>query len=104
LAEVATSNALRESLNRVRKNIDSNKSRVGDLERTILDGVTFPDVGSFEIKGDVLTKEGAASRSKGFQNLPQNQKTKTQLVQLFREFERYNNQDGITDADAERIL
>jgi len=104
LAEVATSNALRESLNRVRKNIDSNKSRVGDLERTILDGVTFPDVGSFEIRGDVLTKEGAASRSKGFQNLPQNQKTKTQLVQLFREFERYNNQDGINDADAERIL
>lgn len=84
MAEVATSNALRESLNRVRKNIDSNKSRVGDLERTILDGVTFPDVGSFEIKGDVLTKEGAASRSKGFQNLPQNQKTKTQLVPTFQ--------------------
>jgi hypothetical protein len=29
------------------------------LERTILDGVTFPDVGSFEIKADILTKEGA---------------------------------------------
>jgi hypothetical protein len=52
----------------------------------------------------VLTREGASSRSKQYQNLPQAQKNKTQLVQLFREFEKVNNQDGITDADIERIL
>lgn len=104
LAEVASSNALRESLNRVKRNIETNRSRIGDLERTILEGVTFPDVGSFEIKGDILTKDGALSRSKGYQNQTQSQKSKTQIIQLFREFERLNNQDGISDLDAERIL
>ena len=104
LAEVASSNALRESLNRVKRNIETNRSRIGDLERTILEGVTFPDVGSFEIKGDILTKDGAVSRSKGYQNQPQSQQSKTQIIQLFREFERLNNQDGISDLDAERIL
>ena len=91
-------------MNRVKKNLETNRSRVGDLERSILEGVTFPDVGSFEIRADVLTKDGATSRSKNFQNLSQNQKSKAQLIQMFREFERFNNQDGITDADAERIL
>jgi hypothetical protein len=45
------------------------------------------------------------SRSKSYQNLPENQKYKTQLLQLFREFERLNNQQGgIGDSDIERIL
>ena len=39
LAEVASSNALKENLNRIRRNIDTNRSRVGDLERTIFEGV-----------------------------------------------------------------
>jgi hypothetical protein len=49
-----------------------------------MEGVNIPDVGSFDIKADILTKEGAGSRNKGFQNLPQNQKSKAQLIQLFR--------------------
>lgn len=104
LAEVASSNALRESLNKLRRNLDTNKSRVGDLERMILDGVTFPETGSFEIRADVLTKDGANSRSSGYQNMSQNQKYKTQLIQLFREFERINNQDGISDSEIERVM
>lgn len=36
--------------------------------------------------------------------MSQNQKHKTQLIQLFREFERVNNQDGISDNDIERIM
>lgn len=36
MAEVATSNALREAVNRLRKNIQTNKSRIGDLERVIM--------------------------------------------------------------------
>lgn len=91
-------------MNRIRRNIETNRSRIGDLERVILEGVNLPEVGSFDIKADILTKEGASSRSKGYQNLSQNQKYKAQLIQLFREFERVNNQDGITDADIERIL
>jgi len=100
LAEVAASNAM----NRIRKNLETNRSRIGDLERVILEGVNLSEVGSFDIRADVLTKEGANSRSKQYQSLPQAQKNKTQLIQLFREFERVNNQDGIADADIERIL
>lgn len=56
MAEVATSNALREAMNRIKRNIDTNKSRIGDLERVIMEGVVIPDVGSFDIKADLLTK------------------------------------------------
>lgn len=71
-------------MHRIRRNIETNRSRIGDLERVILEGVNLPEVGSFDIKADILTKEGATSRSKGYQNLPQNQKNKAQLIQLFR--------------------
>lgn len=74
------------------------------MERSIFEGVTFPEAGSFEIKADVLTKEGALSRSKGYQNMSQNQKYKTQLIQLFRQFERVNTQDGISDEEIERVM
>jgi hypothetical protein len=40
------------------------------------------------------------SRSGYQQQQSQNQKNKTQLISLFREFERYNNNpDGINDQD-----
>lgn len=100
LAEVAASNAI----NKIRKNIEINRSRIGDLERIILDGVNFAEIGTFDIRSDVLTREGASSRTRVYQGQNQNQRNKTKLIQLFREFERYNNQDGITDADIERIL
>ena len=57
-----------------------------------------------DFKADILTKDGASSRSGAYQNLPQNQKYKTQLIALFREFERLNNQGGISDGDIEKIL
>ena len=76
-----------------------NRSRVGELEKVLLEGVIIPEIGSFEIKADLLTKDGALSRSKSYQSLPENQKYRTQLIQLFREFERVNNQQGITDAE-----
>ena len=104
LAEVASSNGLKESLNRIRKNIDNNRSRVGDLERAIFEGVAMGEIGSFEIRSDLLTQEGAQSRSKAYQSQSGAQRNKTQLIQLFREFERLNQTDGISDADIERIL
>jgi hypothetical protein len=84
MAEVATSNALREAVTRIRKNIETNRSRIGDLERVLLEGVNFPDVGSFEIKADILATDGASSRTNGYQAQTQNQRSKTQLIQLFR--------------------
>ena len=77
---------------------------MGDLERILLEGIIFPEVGSFEIKAESLTKDGALGRSKSYQNLPENQKYRTQLIQLFREFERANNQQGISDGEVERIM
>ena len=62
------------------------------------------EVGTFEIASNLLTQEGAVSRSKTYASQTQPQKYKTQLVGLFREFERLNNSDGISDADIERIL
>ena len=101
---MAASNALRESMNKLRRNVDSNKSKVGDLDRIIFEGVVLPEIGSFDIKADALTREGAMSRSSGYQNLPQGQKLKTQVIQLFRELERVNNQSGMSDNEVERIL
>lgn len=66
MAEVAASNAIRESINRLKKNLETNRSRIGDLDRIILDGVSIPEVGGFEIKADTLTKDGAQSRSRTY--------------------------------------
>jgi len=85
MAEVAASNAFRESLNKVKRNIDSNKSRLGaDVERLVLEAVNLPDFGSFDIKSDLLTRDGAQSRSKSFQGQNEGQRNKTKLIQLFR--------------------
>jgi hypothetical protein len=54
------------------------------LERVIFEGVNIPELGNFDIKADILAKDGAASRTKGYQNQTQTQKYKTQLIQLFR--------------------
>jgi hypothetical protein len=91
-------------MNKIRKNIETNRNKIGDLDKIILEGVNFADVGALDIKADTLTKEGAVSRSRGYQSLPQSQKYKAQLVQLFREFERLANKDGITDADIEKVM
>ena len=71
-------------MNKLKRNIDMNRSKMGDLERILLEGIMFPEVGSFDISADVLTKDGAISRSKTYQIQPENQKNKTQLIQLFR--------------------
>lgn len=85
MAEVAASNQLIEALKRANVNI--------------------PNVGSFDIKVDALTRDGSAPRSKVYQDLPQSQKYRTQLVALFREFERLSNQQGgITDGAIEGVL
>jgi hypothetical protein len=82
MAEVASSSMM----NKIRKNIEANRAKIGDLDKLILDGVNFTDVGSFDIRADQLTRDGAGSRNRGYQNLPATQKYKAQLVQLFREF------------------
>lgn len=55
------------------------------------------ELGSFDLRADALTREGATGRSGAYNNQSQSQKYKTQLIQVFREFERLNNQQGIND-------
>lgn len=85
LAEVAASNKLAELLRQKGGNIPA-------------------ELGSFDIKADILTREGAGGRSGAYGNQTQSQKYKTQLIQVFREFERLNNQQGINDGEIERVL
>lgn len=105
LNEVASSNAMREAINRLKRNLEMNKSRIGDLDRTIMEGVIIPEIGSFEVKGDLLAKDGAQSRSHTYSSSPDSQKLKTKVVQLFREFERLlQNKPEFAVQDIERIL
>lgn len=64
----------------------------------------MPNIGSFDIKSDSLTKDGAKSRSDAYANLPANKKNKTQLIQFFRQFEKLNNSDGISADDIDKSL
>jgi hypothetical protein len=78
-------------------NIDKNISQLGGgLDRALLEGVTFPEIGAFDIRSDVLTKDGSAPRGSNYSGSSSGFQFRTQLVSLFREFERYNNsQQGI---------
>jgi len=103
LAEVASSNAFKDAWSRVKAKIDQNRSQLGGLANTLLDGIQLPD--GLDIKADALMKDGSAVRSSAYQGQSQQQKYRTQVVALFREFERLNNSEvGINDNDFERII
>lgn len=84
LSEVASTNLFKDSIERLRKNLEKNKSRIGELDRLILEGVTLPEVGSFDIKADSLIKDGTQSRTRTYQDAPEDRKIKTKVVQMFR--------------------
>ena len=57
---------MKETINRLKKNLDLNRHRIGDMEKIIMEGVVIPDVGGFEIRADSLAKDGAMSRSRTY--------------------------------------
>lgn len=81
---MAASNLFRESLNRLRRNIDQNRTQIGPLERVILESITFPDQTGFEIRADALTKDGSVARSSNYSSAPLNTQYRTQMISLFR--------------------
>ena len=92
---------MKDALNKIRKNIEANRYKLGETEKLIMNGVEIPDVGNFDIKIDVFSE----SRSKVSQGMTEIAKNKTRIIQLFREFERLvKQQDGFTDVEVERIL
>lgn len=95
---------MRESINRLKKNFEIHKSRIGDLDRIILEGVNIPEVGGFEIRADTLTKDGAQSRSRIHSESTEDQKLKTKVIQMFREFERSIGQQSFNQEQVERII
>lgn len=82
VAEVAASTAFRDAINKIKRNLEVNRYKMGETERLVMEGVVLPDVGSLDIKIDVLG-EGALSRSR-YQQQSETSKYKSRLVQLFR--------------------
>ncbi len=64
---MAFSNALKDALSQIRRNVDMNKSRIQDLDRIVFNEVNVPELGSFEIKAETLAKSISQVRSKTFQ-------------------------------------
>lgn len=96
---------MKDALNRIKRNIETNRYKLGEAERIVMDGVIIPDVGSFDVKSDVFSENSLSSRSRVYQQIPEVAKNKAKLVQFFREFERLvNQQEGFTDFEVERIL
>ena len=56
----------------------------GGLDKTLLEGVTFPEIGTFDIKADILTKDGSAARGSSYSGSASGFQFRTQLVSLFR--------------------
>ena len=70
-----------------------------------MEGVIIPEIGGFEIKADLLAKDGAMSRSRTYVDSSDNQKIKTRIIQMIRELERINSQTGGLNLDqVERII
>lgn len=80
MAEIATSNSLRDALALIRRNVDMNRHRIQDLDKIVFNDVVFPDVGSFEVRAELVARSLTQPRTRTFQELPQNQQFKTRVI------------------------
>ena len=97
MAEVAYSNQLKESLLRIRRNFEKSKAKFpNDAEKLLFDGVVWP--AEEDIRADALTKDGAKGRG----NITN--RTRTQMISLFKEFERLLANPNVTQAEFDRVL
>ena len=69
LAEVATSNAYRDAVNQIRRNVDLNRFKIQDLEKIVFNEVRLPELSSYDIKADMLVRGTVQARSLSFQQL-----------------------------------
>ena len=84
MAEVASADAMRAAIMKMKNNIEFNRSRIGDLERIIMEGVTIPDVGSYEVRASQLAKDGSQPRSQQYSAQSESEKYRTKVIQLVR--------------------
>ena len=70
IAEVTNCSQLKEVLNKIKKNIEVNRYKLGEAERIVMEGVVIPEVGNFDIKVDAFNENTLSSRSRVHQQLP----------------------------------
>lgn len=57
----------------------------------------MPEIGSYDIRVDQLTRDRSVPRTRSYENQSENDRVKTRMIQMFREFERLaNNPEGIS--------
>ena len=91
LAEVAASNAMKSSIAKIRNNLEFNRSRIGESERIIMDGVALPELGNFDIRPDSLTRDRSGPRTQAYNTQNEHEQYRTKILAMFREFERLAN-------------
>lgn len=90
-------------MDRLKKNLDANKKQIGELGKNILEGVVIPEGITLDVKAELLVKEGAKARSPGYSAASPEQKLKTKVIQMVREFERLFK--GVVDQEqVERVI
>ena len=100
MAEIAHSTQLKEYLLRIRKNFDTNQSKFpADAEKLLFNGVVFP--AEEDIKAEALLKDGATGRG-ATQNISKG--TRTQIISMFREFERLLSNPKVTQTEFDTVL
>lgn len=106
LAEVAATDSMKQTIARLKRNLEMNRSKITpEISNAIMEGVNIPDIGSFDIRGDALIRDGAQGRSQTYSQGSESQKLKTKVVQMFREFERLFQQGQETSKDQiERVI
>ena len=50
MAEVAASKALQQCIDKIKDNLFRYRNQIGSIERFVLEGVDFPNVGSYHIR------------------------------------------------------
>lgn len=85
---------------RIKRNFEANRTQFPDnADRLLFDGVIWP--AEEEIRADLIVKDGAKGRG-GVVNV--SNRTRTQVIALFKEFERLLSSNTVTQADFDRTL
>lgn len=100
MAEVAASQAFQDCIHKIKDNLFRYRNQIGTLDRLVLEGVEFPNVGSYHIREEVLSRDSMNySRNRWVSEY------RNHLLILFREIERlHSHPDMVTEIALERII
>ena len=100
MAEISASKALQHCIDRIKDNLFKYRNQIGSAERLVLEGVEFPNVGSYHIRPEILARDDMKySRNRWVSEY------RNHMLILFRELERlHSNPEAVTEAALERII